>query len=80
MLKQRVLGGALFFYSGNDLLHLPRQNRLIIERWRTGAAGRNSANSAFMEKYFRNFRKAFNVLPDTVVLYLGEHKGSVAPN
>jgi hypothetical protein len=39
-----------------------------------------NALKSLLQKYFLNFHKEFNVSQDTVVLYLREHKGSVAPN
>jgi hypothetical protein len=67
---------ALFFYPGHDfLLYAGKQahNRRV-------ESGIGSVILSSVTNIFINFHKAFNVLPDTVVLYLGEHKGSVAPN
>jgi hypothetical protein len=67
--QARPASRAFFFMAG-------RRRAVHNGLWKRGNKRLPGAN----ENILRNFHKAFNVLPDAVVLYLGERKRFVAPN
>src|SRR5476649_798631 len=67
---------ALFFFSGQDFPPPTAENTLLllVKTWSL------RATNGLIQIKWKNFHKAFNVLSETVVLYLGEQKEYVAPN